>query len=50
MGLPVVTLNREQFDAFAGNMGDAFGISREWLMDAASFTATEGAGAGCAVH
>jgi hypothetical protein len=45
MGLPVVTLNREQFDAFADNMGEAFGVSREWLMDAASFTATEGAGA-----
>ena len=45
MGLPVVTLNREQFDVTADIMGEALGVSRDWLMDAASFTATEGAGA-----
>jgi hypothetical protein len=45
MGLPIITLDREQFDGFADSMGDAFGVSREWLMDAASFTATEGVGA-----
>lgn len=45
MGLPLVTLKREQFETFAQTMGDTFGVSREWLMDAASFTATEGAGA-----
>ena len=45
MGLPLKTLNREQFEAFAQTMGETLGVNREWLMDAASFTATEGAGA-----
>ena len=41
MGLPVMTLDRDQFEAFA----EHFEVNREWLRDAASFTATEGAGA-----
>jgi hypothetical protein len=45
MGLPLTTLNRDSFDGAAGVMGDTFGVSRDWLMDAASFTATEGIGA-----
>lgn len=45
MGLPIATLRREQFEAVSRMMGEAFGVSREWLMDAASLTATEGAGA-----
>ncbi len=45
MGLPLTTLNHDSFDSVAGVMGDTFGVSRDWLMDAASFTATEGIGA-----
>jgi hypothetical protein len=45
MGLPLTTLSRDSFDSVAGVMGDTFGVSRDWLMDAASFTATEGIGA-----
>jgi hypothetical protein len=45
MGLPLKTLDREKFEATAQVLSETWGISREWLMDAASFTATEGAGA-----
>jgi hypothetical protein len=45
MGLPLTTLNRDSFDSVAEIMGDTLGVSRDWLMDAASFTATEGIGA-----
>jgi hypothetical protein len=41
MGLPLMTLDRQQFDTFA----ETYDVSSEWLMDAASFTATEGVGA-----
>jgi hypothetical protein len=45
MGLPIKTLKREEFEATAQVLNETWGISRAWLMDAASFTATEGAGA-----
>ena len=44
-GLPVVTWNRESFDAVAGFLNETLGISRTWVKDMVTFTATEFVGA-----
>lgn len=47
-GLPVFTLDKAGFDAAAQVLSTNLGISREWLADIASFTATEVVGASVA--
>lgn len=44
-GLPVVTLNKESFDAVAGFLNETLGISRTWVKDMVTFNATEFVGA-----
>ena len=44
-GIPVVTWNKEAFDAVAGFLNETLGISRTWVKDMATFTATEFIGA-----
>ena len=44
-GLPLVTWNRESFDAVAGFLNETLGISRTWVKDMVTFTATEFVGA-----
>ena len=44
-GLPVVTWNKEAFDAVAGFLNETLGISRTWVKDMATFTAAEFVGA-----
>ena len=44
-GLPVVTWNKESFDAVAGFLDETLGISRTWVKDMVTFTATEFVGA-----
>ncbi len=44
-GLPVVTWNKEAFDAVARFLNETLGISRTWVKDMATFTATEFVGA-----
>ena len=44
-GLPVVTWNKQAFDAVAGFLNETLGISRTWTKDMATFTATEFIGA-----
>ena len=44
-GLPVVTWNKQAFDAVAGFLNETLGISRTWVKDMATFTATEFIGA-----
>ena len=48
MGMPLATLNRENFES-AAKIASKLGIEKEWLMDLASFTATETVGAFAAV-
>jgi len=40
-GIPVVTWDKEAFDAVAGFLNETLGISRKWVKDMADFTATE---------
>ena len=44
-GLPVVTWNKQSFDAVAAFLNETLGISRTWVKDMATFTATEFIGA-----
>ena len=44
-GLPVVTWDRQAFDAVASFLNQTLGISRTWVKDMATFTATEFVGA-----
>ena len=44
-GIPVVTWNKQTFDAVAGFLNETLGISRTWVKDMATFTATEFIGA-----
>ena len=44
-GIPVVTWDKEAFDAVAGFLNETLGISRDWVKDMATFTATEFVGA-----
>lgn len=44
-GIPVVTWNKEAFDAVAGFLNETLGVSREWSKDTVTFTATEFTGA-----
>lgn len=44
-GIPVVTWDKEAFDAVAGFLNETLGISRNWVKDMATFTATEFVGA-----
>lgn len=45
MGLPFVTIPKEGFDAAADVLFEHLGVSKAWLVDAASLTATELLGA-----
>lgn len=44
-GIPVVTWDKQAFDAVAGFLNETLGISRNWVKDMATFTATEFVGA-----
>ena len=44
-GIPVVTWDKEAFDAVARFLNETLGISRDWVKDMATFTATEFVGA-----
>ena len=44
-GIPVVTWDREAFDAVAGFLQETLGVSRTWTKDMVTFTATEFTGA-----
>lgn len=44
MGMPVLTLNKDNFD-WVANAASSLGVERGYLLDLVSFTATEGAGA-----
>ena len=44
-GIPVVTWDKEAFDAVARFLNETLGISRHWVKDIATFTATEFVGA-----
>ena len=44
-GIPVVTWNKEAFDAVASFLNETLGISRTWVKDMVTFTATEFIGA-----
>lgn len=48
MGMPITTLNRDNFEAIS-QVADKLGIERQWLLDLASFTATETLGTFAAV-
>ena len=48
MGMPVLTLNKDNFD-WVANAASSLGVERGYLLDLVSFTATEGAGALAAV-
>lgn len=48
MGMPVITLDRQGFEAVS-QFAKQFGIQESWLKDLVSFTATEGAGAVAAI-
>lgn len=47
-GLPFFTLDKESFDAVSLVLQNNLGISKDWLVDIASFTATEVVGAAVA--
>ena len=40
-GIPVVTWDKQAFDAVAGFLNETLGVPREWVKDMADFTATE---------
>ncbi|MDE2762923.1 MAG: hypothetical protein OXK74_09085 [Gemmatimonadota bacterium] len=44
-GVPVVTWDKEAFDAVAGFLNETLGVSRNWSKDMVTFTATEFIGA-----
>ena len=44
-GIPVVTWDKQAFDAIVGFLNETLGISRTWVKDMATFTATEFIGA-----
>ncbi len=44
-GIPVVTWDKQAFDAVADFLNQTLGISRDWVKDMATFTAAEFAGA-----
>ncbi len=44
-GIPVVTWDKQAFDTVAGFLNETLGISRNWVKDMATFTATEFVGA-----
>ena len=44
-GIPVITWDKQTFDAVAGFLNETLGISRDWVKDMATFTATEFVGA-----
>jgi len=44
-GVPVVTWDKEAFDAVAGFLNETLGVSRNWSKDMVTFTATEFTGA-----
>lgn len=44
-GIPVVTWDKQAFDAVAGFLNETLGIPRNWVKDMATFTATEFVGA-----
>ena len=48
MGMPIVTLDRENFES-AAKVASHLGIEKEWLIDLVSFTATETVGTFAAV-
>ena len=47
-GIPLLTLDKAQFEEFAAFAAEAFGIKRDWLLDMATMTATELGGAAAA--
>ena len=44
-GIPIVTWDKQAFDAIVGFLNETLGISRTWVKDMATFTATEFIGA-----
>ncbi len=48
-GIPVVTWDKQAFEAVAGFLNETLGVSRKWVKDMADFTATEFVGATLAV-
>lgn len=48
MGMPIITLDRENFDSFI-QLSENLGIEKQWLIDLVSFTATETVGAFAAI-